>query len=401
MSVTAPPRRPEATDPPASGEGEFEALVEALIEEARLRARRRRRRTAMAGAAALVAGVAVVSLVGRESLSTAVGREARPTATAPTARPAGTIALTGIVGGGFRVRLWTPGGVRDTTIRGRAFGWSPDGSRLLVQRGSALYAVRLGGAGEVLLTAHGNGFDAAWSPDGAMVAFAGGPVPGRPAYRRLLVVGADGRGVRALRGWVADGGFFSGNVTWSPDGRKVVFAGRTASDRRRWLYRVAADGTAPPEPLAVEVAVSAPVQPTWSPDGSRLAFSDSGTGSIGDLVIASAGGRVVRRIAGGTGPVWSPDGSMLAFRTHGRAGAWTARADGTHVTRLPSGSWAGLSWSPDSRHIAFAGGGGHIANGDVFVVRSDGTGLVRILRRPGGRYGLPLWRHGTATTEAG
>ena len=228
-----------------------------------------------------------------------------------------------------------------------------------MQRGSALYVERLDGGRTVLLTKHGSGYNAAWSPDGTRIAFEGGPVPGHPAFRRILVVGADGRGARLLPGWAVDGGFFSGNLAWSPDGREVVFAGRTASDRRHGLYRVAADGSTAPRRLAIGAAVKYPSQPTWSPDGTRLAFSDSASGSIGDLFVMNADGTDVRRVAvGGTGPVWSPDGSMLAFRTHGRGATWVVRADGTHLTRLPTGSWGGLSWSPDSRYVAFPGGVG-------------------------------------------
>ena len=198
-----------------------------------------------------------------------------------------------------------------------------------------------------------------------------------------------------------DGSFFSGNLTWSPDGKDVIFSGRTASNRRLWLYRVAADGRTPPRPLAINAPVKNPAQPTWSPDGSKLAFSDAGALTVGSLFVMSADGSHVRRLAGGTGAVWSPDGSMLAFRSHGHGGTWTIHADGTHLTRLPRGSWAGLSWSPDSRYIVFAGGSSHASNGDVSVVRPNGSGAVRILHRPGGGYGLPLWQHGTATTETG
>ena len=298
--------------------------------------------------------------------------------------------------------MWTPRGVRDSGIRGLAFGWSPDGSRLLVQRGSGLYVERLDGRHSVLLTKHGSGFNAAWSPDGTKVAFEGGPIPGHPAFRRILVVGADGRGVRLLPGWAVDGGFFSGNLTWAPDGREVVFAGRTASDERRGLYRVAADGSNTPRRIAIRAAVRSPAQLMWSPDGSRLAFSATGWGSIGDLFVMNADGSGVRRVAvGGTGAVWSPDGSMLAFRTHGRGAAWIVRADGTHRKRLPPNSWGGLSWSPDSRYVAFPGGLGHAPNGDVWAVRPDGTGLTRIAHSPNRAYALPLWRHGTASTETG
>ena len=408
MSVEAPPRprrtgRPAADAPLPTERAELEALVEALIEEARQRARRRRRRNGTIAAIAVLSGVAMLSLLGRSSPATLEAQDAASAGAIASGRPKGTIALTDFGRGQAHVYLWTLSGVRDSGIRGRAFGWSPDGTRLLVQRGSALYVERLDGRHSVLLTRHGSGFNAAWSPDGTRVIFEGiAPVPGHPAFRRILVVGADGRGLRLLPGWAVSGGFFSGNVAWAPDGSDLVFAGRTASDERRGLYRVAADGSATPRRIAIRAAVRSPAQLTWSPDGSRLAFSETGWSSIGDLFVMNPDGTDVRRIAvGGTGAVWSPDGSMLAFRTHGIGGTWVVRADGTQLKRLPAGGWAGLSWSPDSKYVAFAGGAGHGTNGDVFAVRPDGTGLTRILHRPGDSYGLPLWRHGTASTEAG
>ena len=58
MTVTAPPRPPRRLSDPIERD-EFEALVEALIEEARQRARRRRR-VYMAAAACVVLGAAAI-----------------------------------------------------------------------------------------------------------------------------------------------------------------------------------------------------------------------------------------------------------------------------------------------------------------------------------------------------
>jgi len=67
MTVTAPPSRPRSSDPVTHGE--FDALVEALIEEARQRARRRRRRNAAVVTLVVVVGVALFALLGRSAQS--------------------------------------------------------------------------------------------------------------------------------------------------------------------------------------------------------------------------------------------------------------------------------------------------------------------------------------------
>ena len=79
MTVSAPPRPPRVDDPVSREE--VEALVEALIEEARQRARRRRRRNGAVVALVALVGVALFAVLGRSAQS----QSASP---ALTARPA-------------------------------------------------------------------------------------------------------------------------------------------------------------------------------------------------------------------------------------------------------------------------------------------------------------------------
>ena len=60
MTVTAPPRPPRPSDP--VDRDEIEALVEALIEEARQRTRRRRRMYWTVAASVVLAGVVVFTV---------------------------------------------------------------------------------------------------------------------------------------------------------------------------------------------------------------------------------------------------------------------------------------------------------------------------------------------------
>ena len=133
MTVTAPPRPPRPSDP--VDREELEALVEALIEEARQRARRRRR--IYAASAALVALVVV-------AVSSVVDRTTQP----DTASPALAARSSGLAGAatpkiafirepaymGYAGVLW----VMNRDGRGQrrlapAFGgmrWSPDGQKI-------------------------------------------------------------------------------------------------------------------------------------------------------------------------------------------------------------------------------------------------------------------------------
>jgi Tol biopolymer transport system component len=404
MTISAPPRPPQSNDP--VDRNEFEVL-EALIEEARQRARRRRRTYGAVVVLVALTGAAVFAVIERTTAKAAHSQSASSPSAAGATLPAGTIALTG--SSGPRILLWTRRGLHDPDIKGRAFGWSPDGSRLLVSRlDGVLYSARADGSTDIRLPHRGDAYNAAWSPDGAQVAFEGAARNGAAAYRTIYVVGANGSGLHQLPGRPVAAGrtWTTGNLAWSPDGTQIVFAGRgTQEDSRRWLYEVPADGGGSPRPLVIGAHVVAPLQPSWSPNGSKLAFTVEQNRGSGIYVMRVDGTDVRRIAAGGHGTVWSPDGSMIAYRTngyefkdkglHAYGGNWIVHADGTHRVALPPSSHAGFSWSPDSKLIAFVG----TTPGDILVVRPNGTGVVRILHKPGSDYILPLWQHGTASTE--
>lgn len=143
------------------------------------------------------------------------------------ARLPGAIAFTGGGNSNAQVFLATPNGaVRQIThgrIPTRAFGWSPDGSRLLVCRGKycgrGFFVMRLDGSLETRVP----GDIPTWSPDGSRFAFLDGA--------GVSVVGTDGRGGRLLAslggpyaisgGRPGDG---RGILCWTNDGSRVVVA---------------------------------------------------------------------------------------------------------------------------------------------------------------------------------
>jgi Tol biopolymer transport system component len=89
--------------------------------------------------------------------------------------------------------------------------------------------------------------------------------------------------------------------------------------------------------------------PSWSPDGTRLAFTryKSESSRCGTIYTVRRDGRDLRRLAGGCAqaPAWSPDGRSIAFLK--RDYVMAIPAGGGHARRI--GAWDGaytIDWQP-------------------------------------------------------
>jgi len=188
----------------------------------------------------------------------------------------------------------------------------------------------------------------AFSPDGATLASGG-----IDKTVRLWDV-ASGRELGVLEGH-SD---YVGNIAFSPDGSTLASASRDGTVR---LWDVAARQpragfmyTAPTDP-----ATGAPDWLTglaYSPDGQSIAVG-SASGSI--YVIDPSSGQLQRELKGHAGWVvirglsYSPDGRTLASAsTDGTVRLWSPLTGTERATLKGSLRLIGLSWAPDSQHLA-------------------------------------------------
>jgi Tol biopolymer transport system component len=175
--------------------------------------------------------------------------------------------------------------------------------------------------------------------------------------------------------------------TWSPDGSKIAFS-RLLEGANFEIFVMDADGT---DQTNLTDNPASDQIPAWSPDGTRLAFTSS-RDSGSDIIVMDADGTDQTNLTDGPfrdiSPAWSPDGTKIVFRRDN--GIAVMNADGTAVTLLTSGPFqdAAPTWSPDGTKIAFASD--RDGNFEIYVMNADGTDQTRLTDHP--RYDLsPAW----------
>jgi Tol biopolymer transport system component/DNA-binding winged helix-turn-helix (wHTH) protein len=228
----------------------------------------------------------------------------------------------------------------------------------------------------------------AFSPDGASIAFASGPIGAVPGD--LFVVNLSGG--QPLR---LTSGNSGGPPAWTQDGTEIIYS--SSAKGASSLWRISASGGAPQR---VAGAGADAYHPSISRRGNQLAYQAL---SLWDTIWRlglkderHALGPPVRLLSGRGGawrPSYSPDGKKIAFESDrmGYSDIWMCDSDGSNCVQLTSmhGITGTARWSPDGRYLSFES-----INQDYYHIGlievPEGTPHL-LATFPGTNTGAPSW----------
>lgn len=283
----------------------------------------------------------------------------------------GTLVFVSTRDGNDEIYVMRPDGsgqtrLTDNTIRDYAPAWSPvpervEGTNTATNARIAfashrdgntdIYSMHADGSNPIRLTTHAAVDDSpAWSPDGTQIAFVshrdGNPEiyimpvpPDMPTASGEGNASIEDKVVRLTQNAVADG-----SPSWSPDGTKIAFSSFRSENHD--IYVMNLDGS---EQMNLTMNPGRDLDPAWSPDGTQIAFC-SFRGRQFDIYVMYADGseqtNMTPNAMSGMAPVWSPDGSRFAFHSfqNGKYSIYAMNTDGSGQTLLTGGE--AFNWEP-------------------------------------------------------
>jgi Tol biopolymer transport system component/DNA-binding winged helix-turn-helix (wHTH) protein len=227
-------------------------------------------------------------------------------------------------------------------------------------------------------------FNPEFSPDGQTLAFA------RVSHgvQSIYTVPISGGEERSL----ISGAAYNWGLAWTPDGRDIVFANAGWLAEGAWLWKISLRGSEPERLQFGQEGVEPMIR------GNRLVFVRQMANlniwrrKLNSLLSTGPPERFISSTRIESGPQFSPDGSKIAFEStrSGTYQVWMCRSDGSGLIQLTHfNSLSGTPrWSPDGQQIAFDSRAA--GNADIYVMDYQGGSPRRLTTEPSGEV-VPSW----------
>jgi Tol biopolymer transport system component len=246
-----------------------------------------------------------------------------------------------------------------------------------------IYTMNRDGSGRTNLTANSSAGERnpKMSPDGTKIVFE----RQQDYSTNIYVMNANGSGVTKLTSDVGT------SPTWSPSGTRIAFV------RDRAIYSVNVNGSG-------LTRLAGPYENTprnldWSPDGTKIAFENLNEYYDPAIFVVNADGSNLRNLSGyehyddynyhgyDDAPSWSPDGTQIAFDRGGPAygSVYVMNADGTNKQELSYGFGNDPAWSPDGTKIIYQG------DFDLYMMDAQGGNVTQMTTSSASVFTAPDW----------
>ena len=250
--------------------------------------------------------------------------------------------------GGGVIHRMKPDGTDDVTLgEGTNPAWSPTKTKIAFVYMDDIWVMNYDGTGrtQITHTPTWTEWEPSWSPDGQYIAYSRNQIENTYSARDVWTMKADGSDPVSL---TSTSNRDERHPSWSPDGTKIALISRVDNNTDVFAIRIVTINPLTREGLLnssfTTNATGWAVNPVWSPDGTKIAF----TSTLGcGIAIQSVGSQTAQPFApaGVTkclDPTWSPNGLKLAFVVRTMAGGvssiTTASLNGTGLTYLTPGN---------------------------------------------------------------
>ncbi|MDD2941508.1 MAG: hypothetical protein PHC51_00940 [bacterium] len=171
----------------------------------------------------------------------------------------------------------------------------------------------------------------------------------------------------------------SGYPSWSPDGTTIAFSSDNSGDIE--LYSASSDGTGIQR---LTFSNGRDISPDWSPDGRKIVFASERDKGRNIYVVNADGSKPVAITDSkrkNSSPQWSPRADAIIYATDSY---WpgldimlhTVSDDSKRILSHGFGSYSDPTWSYLATHIIFSFGTGK--EKDLYMLEKGGTKPVRI-----------------------